>query len=65
MGFDNAHHVKKGRKGRHQDRKTFDHRHRHSEDEGIFYIFVNAYQLLKDFWLDVDKTLKLLSSEQE
>jgi hypothetical protein len=27
------------------------------------YEFVNAYQLLKDFWTEVDKTLKQLGVE--
>lgn len=63
MGFDNAHTVKGGRKGKYRDRKTFDHRHRHSEDEGVFYTFIDAYQLLKDFWLEVDKVLNSLGFE--
>lgn len=63
MGFDNAHQVKGTKKGR--DRKTFDHRHRHAEDEGIVYTFIDAHQLLKDFWAEVDKILNLLGFEQE
>lgn len=65
MGFDNAHAVKGGKKGKHRDRKTFDHRHRHPEDEGIFYLFIDAHQLLKDFWLEVDKILDSLGFERE
>jgi hypothetical protein len=67
MGFDNAHAVKiKGNnKRKYQGRKTFDHRHRNSEDEGVFYLFTNAHQLLKDFWLEVDKVLNSLGLEQE
>lgn len=65
MGFDNAHSVKKAKKGKNKDRKTLDHRHRNSEDEGIFYTFIDAHQLLKDFWLEVDKLLNSLGYEQE
>lgn len=57
MGFDNAHSVKKKIKGIYQGRKTYDHRHRHSKDEGVPYEFTNASQLLVDFWLEVDKIL--------
>lgn len=48
-----------------EGRKTYDHRHRHSKDEGIPYEFVDAYQLIKDFWSEVDKTLKMLGLEEE
>lgn len=65
MGFDNAHAVKAGNKGKYHGRKIYDHRHRHAEDEGIPYQFVNAYQLLKDFWFEVDKTLNALGLEEE
>lgn len=64
MGFDNAHAVKYKR-GKHRGRKTFDHRHRNAKDEGVPYEFVDAYQLLKDFWLEVDKTLSALGIEEE
>ncbi len=63
MGFDNAHPIKRKMKGKHQGRKTFDHRHRHSKDEGIPYEFVDAHELLKDFWLEVDKILNALGIE--
>jgi hypothetical protein len=65
MGFDNAHAVKSRKKGKHQGRRTYDHRHRHSKDEGIPYEFVDAHQLLKDFWSEVDKTLSVLGLEEE
>jgi hypothetical protein len=64
MGFDNAHAVKTRNKSKHQGRKTYDHRHRHSEDEGVPYEFVNAHQLIKDFWSEVDKTLRALGLEE-
>jgi hypothetical protein len=61
MGFDNAHVVKTRKKGR----KTYDHRHRHSKDEGVPYEFVDAHKLLKDFWSEVDKTLSALGLKEE
>lgn len=63
MGFDNAHAVKGINKGKYKGRKTFDHRHRHSEDEGVMYLFEDGNQLLKDFWLEVDKILDSLGFE--
>lgn len=65
MGFDNAHAVKTRKMGKHQGRKTYDHRHRHSKDEGVPYEFVDAHQLLKDFWSEVDKTLSTLGLAEE
>ncbi len=65
IGFDNAHAVKTRKKGKHQGRKTYDHRHRHADDEGVPYEFVDAHQLLKDFWIEVDKTLSALGLEEE
>ncbi len=64
MGFDNAHAVKIKNKSKYQGRKTYDHRHRHSKDEGIPYDFVDAHQLIKDFWLEVDKILSKLEEDQ-
>ena len=63
MGFDNAHAVKTKPKGKHKGRKTYDHWHRHEKDEGVPYEFVNAYQLINDFWLEVDNVLKKLGVE--
>ena len=65
MGFDNAHAVKTRKMAKHQGRKTYDHRHRHSKDEGVPYEFVDAHQLLKDFWLEVDKTLSAFGLAEE
>jgi hypothetical protein len=59
IGFDNAHAVKIKRKDKHECRQ-YDHRHRHAKDEGTLYEFVDAHQLLKDFWKEVDKTLNAL-----
>ena len=65
MGFDNAHAVQTKKQGKHQGRKTYDHRHRHSKDIGVPYEFVDAHQLLKDFWSEVDKTLNALGLKEE
>lgn len=65
MGFDNAHAVKPRKKSKHQGRKTHDHRHRHSKDKGVPYEFVDGHQLLKDFWREVDITLRALGLEEE
>lgn len=51
LGYDNAH-------GTTLRRLPFDHRHRHSSDEGRPYVFRSAEQLLKDFFTDVDNWLK-------
>lgn len=63
MGFDNAHAVKM--RNNNQSIKAYDHRHRHSTDEGIKYEFVDAHQLLKDFWSEVDKILKALGLAED
>ena len=58
LGYDNAHAVKvKGKKysGR---RVQFDHKHRNQRDLGIPYEFIDAYQLLADFFEEVDVVLK-------
>ena len=65
MGFDNAHAVKSRKKRKYQGRKTYDHRHRYAADEGVPYEFVDGHQLLKDFWLEVDITLRALGLEEE
>lgn len=57
--FDNAHAVKKKLSGQHRGRKIYDHHHRHSKDEGVPYEFIDAGQLLMDFWLEVDKILSI------
>lgn len=64
MGFDNAHAVKTSKKGKSRGQKTYDHHHRYTNDEGVPYEFVDAYQLLQDFWAAVDKTLKKLGIEE-
>ena len=57
LGFDNAHAVKvKGRKFSGK-KYPFDHKHRTSSDKGVLYMFSSAYQLLEDFFKDVDIVL--------
>ena len=57
MGYDNAHAPKTGAKyvGR---KLSYDHKHRHPQDQGIRYDFKDAHQLLSDFFEDVDKALE-------
>jgi hypothetical protein len=58
LGYDNAHAFKQIRS--YGDRKfPYDHKHRHSKDLGTSYVFKDAYQLLSDFFNDVDKALKM------
>ena len=59
LGFDNAHAPKKPKKFRYAGQKLpYDHRHRHASDKGMPYSFKDAYQLLKDFFEEVDRVLK-------
>lgn len=59
LGYDNAHGVLPPRKFKYAGRRLpFDHRHRHASDAGTPYEFQSAYQLLKDFFRDVDDTLR-------
>ena len=63
LGYDNAHAVKvKGKKysGR---RIEFDHKHRYEDDIGVPYVFKDAYQLLADFFEDVDAVLRKVKSK--
>lgn len=58
MGFDNAHAVKPTKSNKYKGRRIeYDHKHRSIKDKGISYEFTDAYQLLKDFFKDVDCTL--------
>ena len=59
MGYDNAHSVKPSGKFKYGGSiLSYDHKHRHISDKGIPYEFKDAYQLLKDFFMDVDQVLK-------
>jgi beta-phosphoglucomutase-like phosphatase (HAD superfamily) len=59
LGFDNAHAVKRARRQRYSGRCVeYDHEHRFVSDPGKPYTFVDAYQLLRDFFKAVDRVLK-------
>jgi len=59
MGYDNAHAVRPVNNFSHLGRVlAYDHKHRHVSDRGVLYEFKDAYQLLKDFFADVDRVLK-------
>ena len=58
LGYDNAHAVKPSNQYRYAGQiLRYDHKHRHINDKGISYRFTNAYQLLSDFFADVDRVL--------
>ncbi len=63
IGFDNAHGVKPvGSRFKHVGKRfPYDHRHRHALDEGVLYEFDTAYQLVSDFYAEVDRVLKEIS----
>ena len=59
LGYDNAHAVRNPKKFKYAGRRQpFDHKHRHASDKGVPYDFENAYQLLEDFFKDVDRVLR-------
>jgi hypothetical protein len=58
LGYDNAHSVR-ARSGFSGRKLAYDHKHRNSTDPGIRYDFKDAHELLSDFFVDVDKVLKL------
>ncbi|MBL8377540.1 MAG: hypothetical protein JNM79_06730 [Burkholderiales bacterium] len=59
LGYDNAHAVKLPKKFKYAGRRLpFDHKHRHASDKGVPYGFESAYQLLEDFFSDVDRVLQ-------
>lgn len=60
MGYDNAHALsKKGGRKYSGHVFGFDHRHRNVADKGIKYDFSTPYQLMKDFFGEADKVLKI------
>jgi len=61
LGYDNAHALKPLKKGFAGRRLEYDHRHRHARDKGVPYEFESAYQLLADFFAEVDAVLKEMS----
>lgn len=59
MGYDNSHIVKLPKKFKYAgQRLAYDHKHRHISDKGVPYEFKDAYQLLADFFEEVDRVLK-------
>jgi hypothetical protein len=65
MGYDNAHTVKPSNKYKYAGQiLPYDHKHRHITDKGVPYEFKDAYQLLSDFFADVDRVLKLKEAEK-
>lgn len=61
IGYDNAHAVKSARGFRFIGRRLVnDHTHRFPADRGVSYEFMDAQQLLNDFFADVDRTLEEL-----
>ena len=59
LGFDNAHAPKRAKRRKYSGRCIeYDHKHRSMSDTGEPYEFVNAYQLLSDFFAAVDRVLK-------
>ena len=64
IGFDDAHGVKPtGSRFKHAGKKfAYDHRHRDALDEGVLYEFDTAYQLVSDFYAEVDRVLKEICS---
>ena len=63
IGFDNAHSVRPaGSSFKHAGKRfPYDHRHRHALDTGVLYEFDTAYQLVSDFYAEVDRVLKEVS----
>lgn len=64
IGFDNAHGGIKpeGSRFLHAGKKfPYDHKHRNAADAGVLYEFDTAYQLLSDFYAEVDRVLKEVS----
>jgi len=59
MGYDNAHGVKPSSKFKFAGQVLpYDHKHRNISDKGVPYEFVDAYQLLQDFFADVDRIVQ-------
>lgn len=59
LGYDNAHAVKPPKHFKFAGhRLAYDHKHRHISDKGVPYEFQDAFQLLTDFFQEVDRVLK-------
>ena len=61
LGFDNAHGIKVKKGGKYGGHMyLYDHVHKSAKDTGQPYEFVDAEQLLKDFFSEVNKVIELL-----
>jgi len=59
MGYDNAHAVKPSKGFKYAGQVLpFDHKHRSISDKGVPYEFKDEYQLLQDFFADVDRIVQ-------
>jgi hypothetical protein len=59
LGYDNAHSIKPHSRFKYAGQVlSYDHKHRHIADKGVLYEFKDAYQLLRDFFENVDRVLK-------
>ena len=59
LGYDNAYAVKSPKKFKFAgQRLPFDHKHMHCADKGTAYSFESSYQLLADFFSEVDRVLQ-------
>lgn len=59
LGFDNAHAIRPPKKFKYAGRiLAYDHKHRHARDKGVPYEYTSAYQLLLDFFAEVDRVLE-------
>ena len=64
MGFDNSHEIEYGAKRGVKPKRTFDHWHYDENDRGRPYHYINAGQLLEDFWKEVDKRIEALKESK-
>lgn len=64
FGMDNKHVPAYKRKGYHGRIVEYDHLHKTTQDKGTPYTFINAEQLLIDFWKHVDEIMSDLESGQ-
>ncbi len=59
LGFDNAHAVRVPKRGKYSGKVfTYDHSHRSIADKGTPYSFTTPYQLVADFWSEVERVRK-------
>lgn len=59
LGYDNSHAIKPPKKFKFVgQRLPYDHKHRHVADKGVPYEFKDAYQLLAEFFTEVDRVLE-------